>query len=189
MSINNEKKDSGLSVMIERPIPDPKPAPAKRLETIHDVDSQYSVSPVTTRSAAPISDASNPFSPFYDHSEAPTTLSLPVEPPISKASTRVYESDLEAGFVDADKKLSSQSKDCTVWPGQKTLKDAKKREKRRGECWNPMRGLDKKTRLILKLLIAAVIVGAAVGIGLGISRAVGGGIWNPDSGNTKRSLL
>lgn len=171
--------------MIERPIPGP--LPTSRLETIQDVDSQYSISPITTRQL--LSDASNPFSPFYDHSEAPTTLSLPVDPPISKATTRVYDSDLEAGFVDADKKMSSSTKDCTVWPGQQTLRDAKKREKRRGECWNPMRGLDKKARLILKLLIAAVIVGAAVGIGLGISKAMGAGIWNPDSSNsTKRSL-
>ncbi len=106
----------------------------------------------------------------------------------------MYDSDLEAQYSSEAKAAlhtlitaksgnslqNSLQKNCTVWPGQKTLKDAKRREKRRGECWNPMRGLDKKTRFWLKVLIAAIIVGCAVGLGIGISKAVGGGIWKPE---------
>ena len=103
------------------------------------------------------------------------------------ASTKVYDSDLEAGWTESKSNFldvtatKTKTKDCTVWPGQKTLKEAKRAErlKRRGGFWNPMRGLEARTKFWLKVLIAAIIIGAAVGIGLGISKAVGGGIWKP----------
>lgn len=74
--------------------------------------------------------------------------------------------------------------DCTVWPGQKEMK--KKREEMRrqrakiGLC-GCMAGLNKKTKIWIKLLIAFIVVGTAIGVGLGISRAVGGGIWKSNS--------
>lgn len=40
-----------------------------------------------------------------------------------------------------------------------------------------MAGMDKKKALWIKVLIAFVVVGAAIGVGVGISRAVGGGVW------------
>ncbi|KFY45309.1 hypothetical protein V494_01011, partial [Pseudogymnoascus sp. VKM F-4513 (FW-928)] len=79
------------------------------------------------------------------------------------------------------KKSPGSNKECTVWPGQKALKEAKLAEKRRTECWNPMRGLDKRTKFWVKIAIAAVIVGLAVAVGLGITKAVHGGVWHEDS--------
>lgn len=199
-----DKDDKGISVTIERPRPQLPPPP---MGTIDDVESDHTISPQSTHqtprhqlsdrtlSDRPLndrSDASNPFSPFYDHAEAHTTLSL-TQPPISKqsskisASTTVYNSDLEAGLTESKSNFldttatKTKTKDCTVWPGQKTLKEAKRAEKlkKRGACPNPMRGLEARTKFWLKVLIAAIIIGAAVGLGLGISKAVGGGIWKP----------
>lgn len=42
---------------------------------------------------------------------------------------------------------------------------------------NCLNGLTKKQKLVVKILIAIVVIGGMVGIGLGISKAVGGGIW------------
>ncbi|KFX96946.1 hypothetical protein O988_05090, partial [Pseudogymnoascus sp. VKM F-3808] len=93
-----------------------------------------------------------------------------------------YESDLEAGLCEsktsagdgkfgssrlalAQKKSSGgANKECTVWPGQKALKEAKLAEKRRTDCWNPLRGLDSRTKFWVKIAIGAVIVGLAVAV-------------------------
>jgi len=177
MSLADEKnKNIGLTVTIDRPL-----HPRSKMETIEDVESLNSISPTQTR---PADNSSSPFSPFYDHAEAPTTLSLS-DPQHPKSSAAVYESDVEACLTESKSNILSQkkttNKDCTVWPGQRALKQAKKAERRRGECWNPMRGLDKRTKFWVKVLIAAVIVGVAVAVGLGISKAVGGGIWKQPS--------
>lgn len=178
MSLADEKAtDVGLSLTLDRPNDT-----RQKMETIEDVESINSITPTNSRcpESSPL-----PFSPFYDHSDAPTTLSLS-DPSHPKANLAVYESDIEACLTESKSNILSQKKStnkgCTVWPGQRALKEAKKAEKaekRRGECWswNPMRGLDKRTKFWAKVLIAAVIVGVAVAVGLGISKAVGGGIW------------
>ena len=48
-------------------------------------------------------------------------------------------------------------------------------EKSRG--WSPWGKLNKKQKLWAKILVGLIIIGAAVGIGVGISKAVGGGVW------------
>lgn len=80
--------------------------------------------------------------------------------------------------------LTSKSRgdlECQVWPGQTQLKQKRKQmRKARGEdmmCCGCMAGLNKKTKLYVKILIALVIVGIAVGVGVGVSRAVGGGVY------------
>lgn len=49
-------------------------------------------------------------------------------------------------------------------------------ERRKGGC-SPLRGLSKNQKLWAKIIIALVVIGAAVGIGIGISKAVGAGVW------------
>jgi len=63
-----------------------------------------------------------------------------------------------------------------MWPSRATLK-AKKRQEKNAKSWNPLCRLGKKQKLAAQIVIALVIVGAAVGIGVGVSRAVGGGVW------------
>ncbi|ELR09409.1 hypothetical protein GMDG_03973 [Pseudogymnoascus destructans 20631-21] len=155
--------------------------PQQPLSTIDSVDSVLSLTPTRT---------STPLSPF-DH-PPPFSLSQQPNKADSKSHLSTYESDLEAGcpteyktsgLALAQKKSSggATNKECTVWPGQKALKEAKMAEKRRTECWNPMRGLESRTKFWVKIAIGAVIVGLAVGVGLGITRAVHGGVWHQDS--------
>ena len=70
--------------------------------------------------------------------------------------------------------------ECQVWPGQRAMKMKKKamrREKAKYMMCGCMAGLDKRTKIWVKVLIALVVVGLAVGVGVGVSRAVGGGVW------------
>ena len=53
-----------------------------------------------------------------------------------------------------------------------------KRSSRRGGCGCALlERLSAQQRFWLKVVVALVVVGAAVGIGVGISRAVGAGVW------------
>ena len=119
--------------------------------------------------------SSHPFSAFYSH---PTTrTSLEQHKSESKVNFKMYEQDLEAGsriVVSSD--IPRTTKECTVWPGKHQLMEKRmKMEKSRG-C-NPMRTLSKKQKLWMKVLIAMIIVGAAIGLGIGISKATGSGVF------------
>ncbi|KFY21651.1 hypothetical protein V493_07228 [Pseudogymnoascus sp. VKM F-4281 (FW-2241)] len=166
-------QDSNLPIGLSIPSRTQQP-----LDTIEDVDSALTLTPTRTNT---------PLSPFYDHN-SPAPLSQQPTKAESKSHLSTYESDLEAGLSEtktsggggfacsglalAQKKSSGTNQECTVWPGQKALKEAKLAEKRRSGCWNPMRGLDKRTKFWVKIAIGAVIVGLAVAVGLGITKAL-----------------
>ena len=51
-----------------------------------------------------------------------------------------------------------------------------------GKGWTMLGGFEKRQRFWIKIAIAAVVVGAMVGIAIGITKAVGGGVFkSPDS--------
>ena len=66
--------------------------------------------------------------------------------------------------------------DSQVWPDQSHWKQKAKEQKmkRSSSC---LSRLSKRNRLIIKVLVVLFIVGAAVGIGLGISKPLGAAIW------------
>jgi len=70
----------------------------------------------------------------------------------------------------------AQTKDCSMWPSRQALKQ-KAREEKKAKSWNPLCRLGKRQKLAAQIVIAFVVIGAAVGIGVGVSRAVGGGVW------------
>jgi hypothetical protein len=156
------------------------------LPTIEDVDSTHSLTPTPTRSASHSNDdrETSPLSPFYSH---PTTRhSLEAQKSGGKQNINIYESDLEACLSESKTNMlhtrnaSRLAKDCSVWPGQRTLKEQKKAARQQNSC-NPMRNLSKRTKFWVKILIGLLVVGLAVGIGVGISKAVGGGVWKSSS--------
>lgn len=108
-----------------------------------------------------------PQSPFYQHPTTQTSL----EQLRSEAPTygRGYSSqDLESNFRMSHKlSLDTQNPKRTLW----TKSD------RKNARW--LRRLSRKQRVAVKLLFALIILGTMVGIGLGISMAVGGGVWRP----------
>lgn len=80
-----------------------------------------------------------------------------------------------------DTKALSPS-DLQIWPTKHELeqrnKEDKKVEARRK--WNFIGALPKKQKLYAKLIIGVVVIAAAIGIGVGISRAVHGGVFKSE---------
>lgn len=128
-------------------------------------------------------DSSNPYSAFYKHPDARRSMdgASPTSKPTLQVS--VYERDTEAGHplsaatTQAPKvSVDGRVKECTMWPSRQTILERKKMNQRAKGC-NLFRSLSTKQRLWVKIFIALLVIAAAVGLGLGISKAVGGGIW------------
>ncbi|CAK7200970.1 hypothetical protein SEUCBS139899_003670 [Sporothrix eucalyptigena] len=66
--------------------------------------------------------------------------------------------------------------DSQVWPGQSHWKKKAKEQKMKRSCTCLSR-LSKRNRLICKVLIGLLVIGIAVGVGLGISKPLGAAIW------------
>lgn len=138
-------------------------------------------------------DPSNPYSAFYKHPEAlrETRHSINDTAPQGKNLLNVAIHDLEGGVplsTASTQQLPKQSvdgrvKECTMWPSRQAVLDKRKSYKRKRGCAF-FRNLTSKQRLWAKIVIALLVVAAAVGLGVGISRAVGGGVW---AGNGKPS--
>ena len=184
----NEKESDVAGITIKRPQSTPmKTNHANILPTIEDADSVHSMTPTLTPAATRSHDdrESSPLSPFHTH---PTTrYSLEGQKSESKININVYDSDIEACLTESKTNAlqstttTKTNKECTVWPGQRALMEKKKAARRQKGC-NPMRNLDKRTKLWVKICIAILFVGIAVGVGIGVSKAVGGGVWGPNSG-------
>lgn len=137
-------------------------------------------------------------SPFYTHPPA----SHEVIPSEKKTHLNVYEKDLEAGndtpltpSTDEEHPFSKrigveQNTEDTMWPSKQTLKQkymAEKQQRRQQKGIKvlvPVRerwaALSKRNKLIAKLLLGLFIIGLAVGLGVGISKAVQGSYYVKD---------
>ncbi|ORY11234.1 hypothetical protein BCR34DRAFT_484503 [Clohesyomyces aquaticus] len=131
-------------------------------------------------------DSSNPFSAFYKHPDARRSMDGTPQASKTHLDVAVYERDIEAGMplsaaTTQQPKVSvdGRVKECTMWPSRQAMMEKKKQSKRAKGC-NLFRSLNSKQRLWAKIIIALIIVGAAVGLGVGVSRAVGGGVWSGD---------
>ncbi|KAI8935756.1 hypothetical protein NX059_007276 [Plenodomus lindquistii] len=125
-------------------------------------------------------DPSNPYSAFFDASA-----------PQSKTHLDVKVHDLEMGANGVPLSVASTQqpklsvdgrvKECTMWPSKQAVMDKRKSyQRKRGAAF--FRNLTNKQRMWAKIVIALLVIAAAVGLGVGISRAVGGGVW---AGNGK----
>lgn len=125
--------------------------------------------------------SSHPFSAFYLH---PTTrTSFEQHKSESKVHIRTQEQDLEAASTTFP--FSEATRDTEVWPCKQQLKKRALVVKRSRGC-SPLSGLTQTQKFWVKLLIALVVIGAAVGIGIGISKAVGAGVWK--NGNSQKKI-
>ncbi|MCJ1375343.1 hypothetical protein MMC20_006578 [Loxospora ochrophaea] len=127
----------------------------------------------------------HPFSAFYSH---PTTrTSFEQAKCESKTQIRLYEHDIEsASRIRPSTEVPpahARAKPCTVWPNRCQLNQDNSKAKG-GRCV-PLKNLSKKQRNWLKVLLAAIIIGAVVGLGIGISLAVGGGVWKSSTQQTQ----
>jgi hypothetical protein len=104
-----------------------------------------------------------PCSPFYPHE---VTASLEQLKNGTQISGRGYASqDLESGDRALANYITRESK---LW----------EQKRRRCDCLST---LTPRQRLAVKLLMALVIVGTMVGIALGITVSVGGGVWRSNN--------
>jgi hypothetical protein len=127
-------------------------------------------------------DPMNPYSAFYKHPDARRSMDASSAPQ-SKTHLNVTERDLEAGLPLSTATTQQQKssvdgrvKECTMWPSRQAVLDQRKTTKRTRGC-KLFKNLTTKQRLWVKIIIALILVAAAVGLGVGISRAVGGGVW------------
>jgi len=130
-------------------------------------------------------DPSNPYSAFYVHSDARRSLDATASQSKIHLDVRVH--DLESASTAGvplslastqQPKLSvdGRAKECTMWPSRQAVLDKRKSyQRKRGAAF--FRNLTNKQRMWAKIVIALLVVAAAVGLGVGISRAVGGGVW------------
>ncbi|CAO2648971.1 Nn.00g099200.m01.CDS01 [Neocucurbitaria sp. VM-36] len=128
-------------------------------------------------------DPSNPYSAFYKHPEARRSLDASSAPQ-SKTHLGVTTFDLEAGAPlsaattqqQPKASVDGRVKECTMWPSRQAVIDKRKTAQRTRGCAF-FRNMTSKQRLWAKIVIGLLVVAAAVGLGVGISRAVGGGVW------------
>ncbi|TKA27738.1 hypothetical protein B0A50_04839 [Salinomyces thailandicus] len=147
-----------------------------------------------------------PHSPFYQH--PPASFERIHSQQNSKTNIGFYEKDLESGHVTplttADDENPFTSKisvdrnvECRMWPSRQTLtqqKQAEKQKRRQIRGWAgcaPLRQwwssrFDRRQRLWVKIAIALFLVGVAVALGVGISKAVHGTYYS--SGNGKQEV-
>ncbi|KAK6848912.1 hypothetical protein PG995_012745 [Apiospora arundinis] len=100
-----------------------------------------------------------------------------------------FDTDIEAARSSDNLNLNRKSisaqpshqtnQDCSVWPGQDHWKRKAKAAKRENRMCNCLAHLSRRNRIIVKLLIAMLVIGAAVGVGVGISKPLGADIWKP----------
>ncbi|KAI9742269.1 MAG: hypothetical protein M1818_004169 [Claussenomyces sp. TS43310] len=147
---------------------------------IQDAESAHNVMPAQTcagQSEHPL--GTSPFSPFYSHQTSCSSLHEAKSE--SKPSFKVYENDLEAGLTKSQSSLITLKPDpnCPVWPGIKAQKQKSKAERRsKARGCNILNRYDRKTRLCIQTLIALAVIGCIIGIGLGVNKTVGGGVWH-----------
>ncbi|KAK8168088.1 hypothetical protein IWX90DRAFT_483790 [Phyllosticta citrichinensis] len=160
---------SPITPILQEPVPvlKSKPSHASDLSVADPVGS-------------PRYDSSNPFSAFYQHPESRSHLEVKQDVENGLLIPGANGAPLSTATTASQPKVSidGRVKDCTVWPSKQALHEkAKAAKAQRTSCqwWGRM---SKKHRLWAKILIALTIIALAIGLSVGISRAVGGGVWS-----------
>ncbi|MCJ1306447.1 hypothetical protein MMC25_000089 [Agyrium rufum] len=208
--MSSEKKTTKIGVHVAEVQPSTPTKPSLILNSSSPFDTPLSIQ-MQTLSGPPTPSneeydptSTHPFSAFYSH---PTTRTSFEQLKSTSRTAIISEKDLENGLynpstndLSREHALPSTSssvpssmykaptsnhntKPCTVWPGPKQLMQ-RSREMQRARVCHPLRNLTQKQRLWAKILIALIIIGAAVAIGVGISKAVGGGVWKNNNEQT-----
>lgn len=180
MSTPDEKTTFGVT--ITRPLT-PESVPATNLPVLKSQPSTDSHLSAGAPLASPTYQTTDPFSPFYQHPESRSHLEVDRNKnDIESGLLTVNNANglpLSAVTTQSQPKVSMDGrvKECTVWPTKQTLQDrarASKAKRRTCQCWGR---LTKKQKIITEVLIGLTVVALAVGLSVGISRAVGGGVW------------
>jgi hypothetical protein len=163
----NEKMTFGATIEAR---PEPLAlTPSKAPSSLRDAPP----SPLSATST-PRHEHTDPFDPFYDNNEGAKTATDLKQ---AQAHTHDLEAQRSLGLTRTESSYppGSRKKDDSMWPSLKTQK-ARAKQQKCAKSKNPWAKMGKKQKLIATLVIALFIIGAAVGIGVGVSKAVGGGV-------------
>jgi hypothetical protein len=178
----NYEKPVTFGATIETPS---KPAPALRSPPSNESEISTTTPFVAPGAKGTDIDSSNPFSAFYKHPDARRSLDEKMaSADASKTHLAVDDRDIEAGLPLSNAttqqpkgSVDGRVKECTMWPSRQAMLEKKKQTKRARGC-KLYRNLNTRQRLWVKIIIGLLIVAAATGLGVGISKAVGGGVWS-----------
>jgi hypothetical protein len=182
MAANEKNAPVTFGATIEKPASLPKPQPALRSPPSHE-STMSSTSAELAKKEQPL-DSSNPYSAFYKHPEARRSMDASSAlQSKTHLDITTFDRDMEAGIPisaattqQPKSSVDGRVKECTMWPSRQAVIEKRKTYKRTRGC-NLFKNLTNKQRLWAKIIIALIVVAAAVGLGVGISRAVGGGVW------------
>jgi hypothetical protein len=182
----NEKLEPvTFGVTIQRPSSPPQPQPAlPALRSPPSTESAMSTAAADITAKEMGVDSSNPYSAFYKHPEARRSMDASSAPQSkTHLDVHTFERDAEAGLPlsaattqQPKSSVDGRVKECSMWPSRQAVIDQRKTYKRARGC-TLFKNLTGKQRLWIKIVIALLVVAAATGLGVGISRAVGGGVW------------
>ena len=178
----NEKQAVGAEVVYLQPPPNPSHSNSlTKTESL----SNSTLYPPSEFDAASRDDytpsSDHPFSPFYSH---PTTrTSLEQKKSESRVRFQLYEHDLESGSRMTQNTQCEPAQYDTVWPcGSKQQKAMAKSKNYNSH--NPFKRMSMKQQFWVKVLIAIIVIGAITGLGIGITKAVGGGVFRTTSNSS-----
>lgn len=95
-------------------------------------------------------------------------------------STRTTREDDSCGMKSTSKGQLKGSADGQVWPGQAHWKRKAKANKLNQRSCQCLARMSKRNRILVKVAIIVLVVLTAVGVGFGISKPLGAGIWKPN---------
>jgi hypothetical protein len=149
------------------------------LSTIEDCDSARSMSPPQSahREKSPVERETSPYS-FMQKSESKQNINSGFDTDIEALAHQKTEAGCsKTGLVLMKSKCQSSS---NAWPNrteQKRMMKAKKRDNACCSCWA---GMSRRNRNIIRACILLLLIGLIIGLCLGVTRAVHGGVFHPN---------
>ena len=125
--------------------------------------------------------SANACSAFYSHPS--TRTSFEQQKSESNVHFQVYQHDLESGSRVAQSTYASNTEKDPVWPCRAQLA-RQESEMRRSRTCGPFRRMSKKQKLTAQILLALLIIGAVLGLGIGLAKANHTGLYKNTNSQT-----
>ncbi|KAL8921633.1 MAG: hypothetical protein Q9172_003922 [Xanthocarpia lactea] len=156
--------------------------------TTHNNPSTTSLPAPTPNTEAETYDptSTDPFSPFYSHARASESRSR-----VHIRSSTSQDVDLEKGhpsgitISNVPSTVSAANNNILQHPSHQTSRCQNKQsllcrsEAKNAQGW--WRNLSKRQKVFVHMLIGLIFIGAVTGLGVGVSKAMGTGIWKTES--------
>lgn len=190
---SHEKTIFGATV---EPVSEPTPSAMESFTLPDAIDTSTQLTP--SRSPSPPAAAvaihsitKKPYLSVYETDlEAGSTLTRSTSHLSQTLEPPSYPTYNVSSFASSAVSINTYTKECTMWPSKATLTEKARADKARrcsakavrgcGPVYRAWVGLSWTQRTWCKVLFALAVVALAVGLGVGITRAVDGGFWFSD---------